>query len=207
LTDVDLSGVKYYTFVDGSVAGLASIVSRTGYTGEDGFELFCASGDAVKLWQTLLDQGQADGIRPAGLGARDTLRLEAGMRLYGNDMDEHTNPLEAGLAWAVTLDKDFVGHDAIVHAREAGLDKILVGVKMLDRSIPRHGYPVQSEDGRPIGLVTSGNVSFTLGYNIAMAYVPPALAEPGTRLGIAIRGTAAPAEVVPLPFYERPHPK
>ena len=207
LTDVDLSGVKYYTFVEGSVAGVPGVISRTGYTGEDGFELFCASGAAVKLWQTLLEQGQSDGIRPAGLGARDTLRLEAGMRLYGNDMDEHTNPLEAGLAWAVTLDKDFVGHDAIVRAREAGLDKILVGVKMLDRSIPRHGYPVQSEDGRPIGLVTSGNVSFTLGYNIAMAYVPPAMAEPGTRLGIAIRGTAAPAEVVPLPFYQRPHPK
>lgn len=207
LTDVDLSGVKYYTFVEGSVAGVPCIISRTGYTGEDGFELFCASGDAVKLWQTLLEQGQPDGIRPAGLGARDTLRLEAGMRLYGNDMDEHTNPLEAGLAWAVTLDKDFVGHDAIVRARQAGLDKILVGVKMLDRGIPRHGYPVQSEDGRPIGVVTSGNVSFTLGYNIAMAYVPPAMAEPGTRLGIAIRGMAAPAEVVPLPFYQRPHPK
>ena len=206
LTESDLGSVKYYAFVEGTVADVACVISRTGYTGEDGFELFCGNADAVRLWRALLDEGKSDGIQPAGLGARDTLRLEAGMRLYGNDMDADTNPLEAGLDWTLNLDKDFIGRDAIRRAREQGLSRLLVGFKMLDRSIPRHGYSVVS-DGQPVGTVTSGNVSFTLGYNIGMAYVPPALAEPGTRLGVDVRGTAAPAEVVPLPFYKRPHPK
>jgi aminomethyltransferase len=206
LTSADLSGIKYYTFIDERVADIACKISRTGYTGEDGFELFCRPNDAVRLWRALLDEGKADGIRPAGLGARDTLRLEAGMRLYGNDMDAETNPLEAGLEWTLSLDKNFVGRDTIAQAREHGLERTLVGLKMLDRSIPRHGYPVAT-DSRRVGTVTSGNVSFTLGYNIAMAYVPPALAEGGTRLSVEVRGAAAPAEVVPLPFYKRPHPK
>jgi aminomethyltransferase len=206
LTESELGSVKYYAFVEGTVADVPCVISRTGYTGEDGFELFCGSADAVRLWRALLDEGKSDGIRPAGLGARDTLRLEAGMRLYGNDMDADTNPLEAGLDWTLNLDKDFIGRDAIMRAREQGPSRLLVGFKMLDRSIPRHGYSVVSH-GQPVGTVTSGNVSFTLGYNIGMAYVPPALAEPGTRLGVDVRGTAAPAEVVPLPFYKRPHPK
>jgi aminomethyltransferase len=206
LTSSELVGVKYYAFVEGSVADVGCVISRTGYTGEDGFELFCANADAVKLWRTLLEEGQSDGIRPAGLGARDTLRLEAGMRLYGNDMDAATNPLEAGLEWTLNLDKDFIGRDAIVRAGEQGLSRQLVGFKMLDRSIPRHGYAVVN-DGERVGTVASGNVSFTLGYNIGMAYVPPALTTPGTRLGVDVRGTAAPAQVVPLPFYKRPHPK
>ena len=206
LTDTDLSSVRYYAFVDGQVAGVPCIISRTGYTGEDGFELFCANDQAVKLWRALLEAGQPDGIKPAGLGARDTLRLEAGMRLYGNDMDTNTNPLEAGLDWTLNLDKAFVGRDAIERAREHGLTRTLVGLKMLDRSIPRHGYAVVSE-GQRVGSVTSGNVSFTLGYNIAMAYLPPAMSNPGTRLGVDVRGMTAPTEVVPLPFYRRPHPK
>ena len=206
LTKSELGGVKYYTFIEGRVADVPCVISRTGYTGEDGFELFCGNGDAVRLWRALLDEGQSDGIRPAGLGARDTLRLEAGMRLYGNDMDTSTNPLEAGLEWTVSLDKDFIGRDAVVRAREQGVSRRLVGFKMLDRSIPRHGYAVVS-DGQRAGTVTSGNVAFTLGYNIGMAYVSPALAEPGSRFGIDVRGTAAPAEVVALPFYKRPHPK
>jgi aminomethyltransferase len=202
----DLTGIKYYAFIDGSVAGVRCIISRTGYTGEDGFELFSANDDAVTLWRALLDEGRQDGIRPAGLGARDTLRLEAGMRLYGNDMDAKTNPLEAGLDWTLNLDKDFIGRQAIVDAKGKGLDRVLVGLKLLERSIPRHGYPVL-DDGKRVGVVTSGNVSFTLGYNIAMAYVPPALSQPGTRLAVEIRGAAAGAEVVALPFYKRPHPK
>jgi aminomethyltransferase len=206
LTKSDLAGVKYYAFVEGNVADVPCVISRTGYTGEDGFELFCGNANAVGLWRALLDEGQSDSIRPAGLGARDTLRLEAGMRLYGNDMDADTNPLEAGLDWTLNLDKDFIGRDAIVRAREQGLSRRLVGFKMLDRSIPRHGYNVVS-DGQKVGTVTSGNVSFTLGYNIGMAYVPPTLAEPGTRFGVEVRSTAAPAEVVPLPFYKRPRPK
>jgi glycine cleavage system T protein (aminomethyltransferase) len=206
LTKSELGGVKYYRFIESQVADVACVISRTGYTGEDGFELFCGNGDAVRLWRALLDEGQSDGIRPAGLGARDTLRLEAGMRLYGNDMDTSTNPLEAGLEWTVSLDKDFIGRDAIVRARQQGVSRHLVGFKMLDRSIPRHGYAVVS-DGQRVGSVTSGNVSFTLGYNIGMAYVSTALTEPGSRFGIDVRGTAAPAEVVALPFYKRPHPK
>ncbi len=206
LTTSELGGVKYYAFIEGSVADVRCIISRTGYTGEDGFELFCGNDDAAKLWRALLDAGQSDGIRPAGLGARDTLRLEAGMRLHGNDIDASTNPLEAGLDWTLNLDKDFIGRDAIVQARQRGLRRVLTGFKMLDRSIARHGYAVV-DNGQRVGTVTSGNVSFTLGYNIGMAYVPPALAEPGTRLGVDIRATAAPAEVVALPFYKRPHPK
>jgi aminomethyltransferase len=206
LTRSELAAVKYYAFVDGTVADVPCVISRTGYTGEDGFELFCGNADAVRLWHALLREGESDGIKPAGLGARDTLRLEAGMRLYGNDMDADTNPFEAGLDWTLNLDKAFIGRDAILGAREKGLTRRLVGFKMLDRSIPRHGYSVIS-DGQRVGTVTSGNVSFTLGYNIGMAYVPPALAEPGTRLGIDVRGTSAPAEVVQLPFYKRPHPK
>ena len=206
LTPSELGSVKYYAFIEGKVADVACVISRTGYTGEDGFELFCGKEDAVRLWRALLEEGQADGIRPAGLGARDTLRLEAGMRLHGNDIDASTNPLEAGLDWTLSLDKDFIGRDAIVQARQRGLRRALVGFKMLDRSIPRHGYAVL-KDGQRVGTVTSGNVSFTLGYNIGMAYVPPALAAPGTHFGVDIRGTAAPAEVVALPFYKRPHPK
>jgi aminomethyltransferase len=206
LTPSELGSVKYYAFIEGKVADVACVISRTGYTGEDGFELFCANEDAVRLWRALLEEGQADGIRPAGLGARDTLRLEAGMRLHGNDIDASTNPLEAGLDWTLSLDKDFIGRDAIVQARQRGLSRVLVGFKMLDRSIPRHGYAVV-DNGQRVGTVTSGNVSFTLGYNVGMAYVPPTLAEPGTRFGVEVRGTAAPAEVVALPFYKRPHPK
>jgi aminomethyltransferase len=206
LTSSELGGVKYYAFVEGTVADVPCMISRTGYTGEDGFELFGRNADAVRLWRALLDEGQADGLRPAGLGARDTLRLEAGMRLYGNDMDSGINPLEAGLDWTLNLDKDFIGRNAIIRAREQGVSRLLVGFKMLDRSIPRHGYAVV-KDGERVGTVSSGNVSFTLGHNIGMAYVPPALAEPGTRFGVEVRGTAAPAEVVPLPFYKRPHPK
>ena len=206
LTTSELAGVMYYSFIEGSVADVPSLISRTGYTGEDGFELFCGKAEAVWLWRALLDEGRSDGIRPAGLGARDTLRLEAGMRLYGNDMDAHTNPLEAGLDWTLSLDKDFIGRDAIIRARKQGLPRLLVGFKMLDRSIPRHGYAAV-RDGERVGSVTSGNVSFTLGYNIGMAYLPPALAQPGARIGIDVRGTAAPAEVVALPFYKRPHPK
>jgi aminomethyltransferase len=206
LTPTELSGTRYYTFLEGRVAGVPCIISRTGYTGEDGFELFCGNEGAVPLWRALLDAGKDDGAVPAGLGARDTLRLEAGMRLYGNDMDIQANPLEAGLDWTLSLDQAFIGRDAIIQARDRGVERVLVGLKMLDRTIARHGYPVVN-DGKRIGTVTSGNVSFTLGYNIAMAYVPPAQSQAGTRLGVEVRGAQAPAEVVALPFYKRPHPK
>lgn len=204
LSDRDLKDVRYYAFVDGKVAGVPCRISRTGYTGEDGFELFCQPQDAVRLWQRLLETGEEAGLRPAGLGARDTLRLEAAMRLYGNDLDEQTNPLEAGLDWAVKLEKDFIGRDAIAQAKQRGLERVTVGMRMLDRSIPRHGYRVLQGE-RPRGTVSSGNVSFTLGYNIALAYVPPVISGLGTDLAVEVRGTAAPAQVVALPFYRRPH--
>ncbi len=199
----DLKGVKYYTFTEGSVSGIPCRISRTGYTGEDGFELFCSPQAAPRLWRALLEEGRGLDLHPAGLGARDTLRLEAGMRLYGNDMDEETNPLEAGLGWTVKFEKDFIGREALLRARDRGLRRVTVGLRMLDRSIPRHGYPVTHE-GAPVGVVSSGNVSFTLGYSIAMAFVPPAVAQPGNRLAVDVRGTPAPAEVVDLPFYRRP---
>jgi aminomethyltransferase len=205
LSDRDLNDVKYYAFVDGRVASVPCRISRTGYTGEDGFELFCQPSAAVGLWQGLLETGREAGLLPAGLGARDTLRLEAGMRLYGNDLDEQTNPLEAGLDWAVKLGKDFIGRDAIARVAQQGPPRVTVGLRMRDRSIPRHGYRVLHE-GQPVGTVSSGNVSFTLGYNIALAFVPPALSQVGTSLAVEIRGTAAPADVVALPFYRRPHP-
>jgi aminomethyltransferase len=205
LAGQDLKPIRYYAFIDGAVSGIKARLSRTGYTGEDGFEIFCAPGDATTVWKALLDAGRDEGLKPAGLGARDTLRLEAGMRLYGNDMDKNTNPFQAGLDWTVSLDKDFIGAQAL--RRVAGKpDRVIAGLKMLDRSIPRHGYPVVDR-GQRIGTVLSGNVSFTLGYNIAMAAVPPDRVAVGNGLGVDVRGTVAPAEVVPLPFYKRTQPK
>jgi aminomethyltransferase len=206
LADVELQPVRYYAFVEGKVGGIPCRVSRTGYTGEDGFELFCTNPQARTLWSLLLEEGRSFGIKPAGLGARDTLRLEAAMRLYGNDMDRQTNPLEAGLDWAVKLEKEFIGRDALLGARDRGLERILSGLKMLDQNIARHGYPILL-DGKRVGTVASGNVSFTLGYNIAMGYVPPELSRLGTRVAVEVRGVAAPAEVVQLPFYIRPGQK
>lgn len=205
LADRALGALRYYAFVDGAVGGIDCRISRTGYTGEDGFELFCGNADALPLWNLLLEQGREKGLKPAGLGARDTLRLEAGMRLYGNDMDDRTTPFEAGLAWTVSLEKDFIGAPALRGAAEHP-ERLLVGVKMLDRTIPRHGYPVL-HGGDRVGTVASGNVSFSLGHGIAMVYVPPALAALGTAFAVEVRGTPAPAEVVELPFYKRSHPK
>jgi aminomethyltransferase len=198
LTDTDLSTIKYYHFVEGSVAGHAAIISRTGYTGEDGFELYIPNESAVPLWEALLATGR---ITPAGLGARDTLRLEMGMALYGNDIDDTTTPLEAGLAWLVKLNKgDFVGRDALVAQKERGLPRRLVGFTMPERSFPRHGYPVFYA-GAPSGEVRSGTMSPTLGIPIGTAYLPLAGAKEGTTFEIEIRGKRLPATVVKPPFY------
>jgi aminomethyltransferase len=207
LTDVDLESLKYYAIAHGSVAGADAWVARTGYTGEDGFELFVAWDSAPGLWATLVDAGKDQGLVLAGLGARDTLRLEAGMPLYGNELDRDTLPGEAGLGRVVKLDKDvdFVGRDALQKAAERGPRKELVGLGLRDRGIARHGYPVHEPDGdRAIGVVTSGTLSPTLGSAIAMAYVPPASAAPGTMLEVGVRSSRVPAQVVPLPFYKRP---
>jgi aminomethyltransferase len=186
-----------------AVAGVELWAARTGYTGEDGFELFCASEDAVTLWNALLEAGQPHGLQPVGLGARDTLRLEARLMLYGNDITEETHPLEAGLGWVVKLDAgDFIGREALRAVKAAGLDRKLVGFEMTGRGIARHGYPIVA-DGVPVGEVTSGSPGPTVGRNIGLGYVPLALGKAGTTLGIEIRGKVVDAVVVTTPFYKR----
>lgn len=203
LTKLNLSAMKTYRFATGEVAGIQGIVARTGYTGEDGFEVFVASKEGPRLWAALMEAGQPEKIAPAGLGARDSLRLEMAYRLYGSDMDDGTTPLEAGLAWVVKLDKgDFVGRDALVKQKEAGVPRKLVGFTLTDPGIPRHGYPVL-QDGRKVGAVTSGTKSPTLAISIGLAYVPTALAAEGSTFAVEIRGRAAAARVVKTPFYTR----
>jgi aminomethyltransferase len=188
----------------GEVLGKETIVARTGYTGEDGVEIFCDAADAPHIWRGLLAAGEPLGIAPAGLGARDTLRLEARLSLYGNDIDETTNPYEARLGWTVKLDKgDFRGRDALVAIKEAGPSRKLVGFEMTGRGIGRHGYPIVDGTGEKIGEVTSGSPSPTLGKNIGLGYVPSEMAKIGTELGIEIRGKVIGAKVVKTPFYKR----
>jgi aminomethyltransferase len=195
--DVDLSALRYFGIAEGTVAGARSLISRTGYTGEDGFELFVPAARLGAVWDALLEAG----VRPCGLAARDVCRLEAGLRLYGSDMDETTNPYEAGLGWTVKPAKgDFVGRDALLRIAEAGPRRELVGLGCADRGIPRHGAAV-SLGGRAIGEVTSGTYSFWLGRGIAMAFVEAGTAPAGSQVGIATRSGEAAAEVVPLPFY------
>jgi len=203
LTAIDLAAIKYYWFAHGEVAGVRGTVSRTGYTGEDGFEVMVPAGMATRVWDALRASGTAAGLVPAGLGARDTLRLEAAMRLYGNDMDETSTVLEADLGWIVGWNKPaFLGRD-VLHAQKAnGVPKTLVGFEMVDRAIGRHGHPVL-HGGQPVGVVTSGTQTPFLKKAIGMAYVPPALVAPGTPLEIDIRGRRARAVVVPMPFYKR----
>jgi aminomethyltransferase len=206
LTDVDLDAVRYYAIADGTVAGIPAQVARTGYTGEDGFEVFVETDRTAALWDVLLDGVGAAGGLPVGLGARDTLRLEAGMPLYGNELDRSTNPYEAGLGRVVKLTKegDFIGRAALERVASEGPRRRLVGLIVEGRGIARHGYAIRSTDGqRPTGEVTSGTQSPTLGTPIAMGYVASADAEPGTTLEIAIRDSWVPARVVELPFYRR----
>jgi aminomethyltransferase len=205
ITDVDLGSLRYYGIAEGTVAGLSAMVARTGYTGEDGFEVFIDVDSAGVLWDRLSEAGAPHGMVPVGLGARDTLRLEAGMPLYGNELSRDTNPFEAGLGRVVHLDRsgDFVGRAALERVARDGPSRRLVGLVLRDRGIARHGYPVMAGDRRT-GSVTSGTMSPTLGQPIAMAYVATGDAEPGTMLDIEIRGARVPAEVVPLPFYRRP---
>ena len=206
LTDVELEGLRSYAIAEGHAAGVPAFVARTGYTGEDGFELFLEWDDAPTAWQRLLEAGTASGLVPVGLGARDTLRLEAGMPLYGNELDRETTPAEAGLGRIVKFEKagDFVGRDALTAAAEVGPRKSLVGLVVRGRGIARHGHAVHRQgEPEPCGVVTSGTQSPTLGQPIAMAYVPPDAAGVGTMVDVHIRSTPVAAEVVPLPFYRR----
>jgi aminomethyltransferase len=203
LTEDDLSTVRYYHCAPGTVNGINCIISRTGYTGEDGFELYCASSDVSKLWDELRAAGRDRGLLPAGLGARDTLRLEAGYCLYGHELDERTNPLEANLGWTVKLNKDeFIGHDALLKVKEQGPERKLIGIEMVERGVCRGGYTIY-EDDQQIGTLTSGAPGPTLNKNIGMGYVATSHAVVGKILHIDIRGKRTAAQIVALPFYKR----
>jgi aminomethyltransferase len=203
LTGVDLSAIKYYWFATGEVAGVRVTISRTGYTGEDGFEVFVPPNAAERVWDAILQAGKPAGVVPAGLGARDTLRLEASMRLYGNDMDETTTVVEADLGWIVGWKKEsFLGSDVLKKQKAEGTSKKLVGFEMLERAIGRHGYDVYV-DGEKAGVVTSGTQTPYLKKAIGMAYLPANRQEPGTEFEIDIRGRRVKAAVVPMPFYKR----
>ena len=206
LTDIDLSAVGNYRSQQGRVAGTQCLVARTGYTGEDGFELFCPARRAPRLWDALVSTGGDLGLRPCGLGSRDTLRLEAGMPLYGNELDRSVNPYEANLGRVVKLEKgEFVGRGALAAVQQTGPRRKLVGLVMRDEAIARHEYPVLV-DGSEAGVVTSGTLSPTLGERIAMAYLPAADAALGAMVEVLIRDRRHPAEQVKLPFYRRPKP-
>ena len=197
LIDADLTGLKYYRFLEGDVAGARAMISRTGYTGEDGFELYLSSDDAPRVWRELLEAGAT----PTGLGARDTLRLEAGMCLYGNELDPETTPLEAGIGFAVHLDKEqeFIGQDALKREKEEGLRKKLVGFEVEGRGIARHDHPVRAGDDT-VGRVTSGTLSPTLNKAIGLALVSPGVED---SFEVVIRDRPVEAHTVPLPFYKR----
>ena len=201
LAERDVTAIGYYRFAHGAVAGVRTLISRTGYTGEDGFELYVAAGDAARLWSALLESGRPDGVAPIGLGARDTLRLEMRYALYGNDIDATTNPLEAGLGWIVKSGKgSFIGRDAIEKVRGTGPTRRLIGLEMAERAVARHGYPVV-KDGTPIGIVTSGSYGPSVDRYIAMAYVATPHAAVGTEVGVEIRGQVKTARVVKTPFH------
>jgi aminomethyltransferase len=203
LTQVDLAAIGYYHSMSGTVSDIECLISRTGYTGEDGFELYCAAEKAVTLWRALLDAGQEHGLVPAGLGARDTLRLEAAYCLYDHELTDAINPLEAGLGWTVKLSKgDFIGHDALAQIKAEGLKRKLVGIEMVERGVARGGYPIYDGE-RQIGALTSGAPSPTLNKNIGMGYVEAARATPGKSVQIDIRGRRTAARIVALPFYKR----
>lgn len=200
LTDLDTGTIGYYRFAEGRVADEACVVSRTGYTGEDGFELYCGPSVAPKIWDALLEEG-GDDLEPVGLGARDTLRLEMGYALYGNDIDEKTTPLEAGLGWTVKLDKgEFVGRQALQERKAEGLTRRLCGFILEDRGFPRPGYEIRVA-GQSAGSVRSGTVGPSVGRGIGTGYLPLESAAPGTEVEVMIRDRAVPGKVAKMPFY------
>jgi len=206
LTAIDLSQVAHYHFAEGTVDGHSVMVARTGYTGEDGFEVFVAPDQADALWRRLIEAGRDPGLVPVGLGARDTLRLEAKMCLYGNDLDDTTTLVEAGLGWMVSLDAekgDFVGRPVLEEQKKTGPPRKLVGFEVTGRGIARHGYPVHLGDTE-VGAVTSGSYAPFLQKNIGLVYLPSGKAAQGAELEVEIRGKRVPARVVPTPFYKRP---
>jgi aminomethyltransferase len=200
LSDVDVTAIAYYHFRQGRVGGVPAIISRTGYTGEDGFELYLPAAGTATVWEGLLAEGKTEGATPIGLGARDTLRLEMKYALYGNDIDETTNPLEAGLGWVVKPAKgDFIGRAAVEDVRAAGLRRRLVGFEMVERAVARHGYPIL-HDGASVGIVTSGSYGPSVDKYIGIGYVPAALGAVGSAIAVEVRGRGQTARVVKTPF-------
>ncbi len=203
LTDMNLSEMPYYTFKKGTFNGVDNVVvSNTGYTGAGGFEIYFANNVADKMWDAIFKAGEGFGIKPIGLGARDTLRLEMGFCLYGNDINDTTSPIEAGLGWITKFTKEFTNSKALLEQKEKGVAKKLVGFEMIDRGIPRHDYPIADANGNVIGIVTSGTQSPTLNKAIGMGYVPTALAKADSEIFIMIRDKAIKAKVVKIPFLK-----
>ncbi len=200
LVDEPIQDMKFYTHRQVNLAGIENVlISTTGYTGEKGWEIYTANKHAAKIWRALLDAGKDLGVKPAGLGARDTLRLEKGYCLYGNDINDNTTPLEAGLGWITKLQTDFVGVDVLRRQKEEGLTHRLTGFEITGRGIPRHGYPIENEKGQVIGEVTSGTMSPSLKKGIGMGYVPPELAANGSEIFIRIRNKSIPARTLKMP--------
>lgn len=203
LTEVDLASMEYYTFVKGTFAGVENVViSATGYTGAGGFEIYFENQYADQIWDAIFEAGAAYNIKPIGLGARDTLRLEMGFCLYGNDIDDTTSPIEAGLGWITKFSKQFTNSEALLAQKEAGIEKKLVGFEMIDRGIPRHDYQIADAEGNVIGKVTSGTQAPSLQKAIGMGYVAKDFAKEGTEVFILIRNTPIKAKVVKFPFYK-----
>ena len=204
LTQEDLSAIKFYTFKINTFAGVENvIISATGYTGSGGFEIYCKNTQVAKIWTKVLEAGADWGIQPIGLAARDTLRLEMGYCLYGNDIDDTTSPLEAGLGWITKFNKDFINSESLKKQKELGVSKTLVGFELSQRGIPRQGYAIVDAQGNSIGRVTSGTMSPSMGKGIGLGYVPMALKEVGSQIHIQIRNKIVPAMVVKLPFYKK----
>ncbi|MCW3075523.1 MAG: gcvT [Bacteroidetes bacterium] len=204
LTDTDLSKMEYYTFTVGKMAGIENvIISNTGYTGAGGFEIYVMNTDAEKMWDAIFEAGKEFNIKPIGLGARDTLRLEMGFCLYGNDIDDTTSPIEAGLGWITKFTKNFTNREAIEEQKQKGVAKKLVGFEMIDRGIPRHDYPIADSKGNIIGKVTSGTQSPTLNKAIGMGYVKTEFAAPDSEVFVIIREKPIKAKVTKLPFLKK----
>ena len=204
LTSVDLSAIKFYHFEVADFAGAEQvIISATGYTGSGGFEIYCKNSDAKQIWKKVFEAGASFGIKPAGLAARDTLRLEMGYCLYGNDIDETTSPFEAGLGWVTKFTKPFVNYEQLQKNKENGVDRKLVAFEMDDRAIPRGGYEIKDSSEKDLGIVTSGTMSPSMAVGIGMGYVPPVFATPGSKIYIQIRKKLVSATVVKLPFYKK----
>ena len=203
LTSVDLENMKYYTFEVADFAGIEHvIISATGYTGSGGFEIYCKNTEVEQVWNKVMEAGESYGIKPIGLAARDTLRLEMGFCLYGNDIDDTTSPIEAGLGWITKFTKEFTNSENLKKQKEHGTERKLVGFELDEKGVPRHGYDIVDGNGKKMGIVTSGTMSPSLKKGIGLGYVPAVFADPGSKIHIQIRKNAIPATVVKLPFYK-----